>query len=64
MMEPERNEDAPKAVLRPGEATAERGGRAKKYYQIEGAGAEALRAMVARERLLKGVALRRVRLRV
>src|SRR6266498_678418 len=41
---------------RQGEATAERGGRAKRYFQIEGAGAEALnQAMIARKRLLRGV---------
>jgi len=50
---------------RQGEATAERGGRAKRYFQIEGAGAEALeQAMAARKRLLKGVKLKRLRHRV
>jgi DNA-binding PadR family transcriptional regulator len=48
-----------------GEATAERGGRAKRYFQIEGAGAEALRqAMFARKRLLKGVKRKRLPIRV
>ncbi len=50
---------------RQGEATAERGGRAKRYFQIEGAGAEALnQAMIARKRLLKGVNPRRLPARV
>lgn len=41
-----------------GEATAERGGRAKKYFRIEGAGIEALKqAERARARLAKGLNL-------
>ena len=38
-----------------GEATAERGGKAKRYFKIEGAGAEAINdAMIARHRILTG----------
>ena len=47
-----------------GEATPERGGRAKRYFQIEGAGAEALtQAMNARKRLLRGVKSKRLPVR-
>ncbi len=46
---------------RHGEPTAERGGRAKRYFQLEATGADALeQAMIARQRLLKGVRLRRL----
>jgi PadR family transcriptional regulator len=48
-----------------GEATAERGGRAKRYFQLESVGAEALRqAMLARKRLLRGVNRERLPVRV
>ncbi len=48
-----------------GEATTERGGRAKRYFQIESSGAEALRqAMSARKRLLRGVNPKRSPVRV
>lgn len=41
---------------RQGEATPERGGRAKRYFRVEGAGAEALhQAMNSRKRLLAGI---------
>jgi len=46
---------------RQGEATAERGGRAKRYFEIEGAGAEALnQTMIARKRLLTRVKTKRL----
>jgi PadR family transcriptional regulator PadR len=61
----ERLENKGYVSSRQGEATAERGGRAKRYFQIEGAGAEALnQAMIARQRLLKGVNRRRLPVRV
>jgi PadR family transcriptional regulator PadR len=57
----ERLEKKGYVTSRHGEPTAERGGRAKRYFQVEGAGADALeRAMIARQRLLKGVRLRRL----
>jgi PadR family transcriptional regulator, regulatory protein PadR len=50
---------------REGEATKERGGRAKRYFQIEAAGIEALRqATLARERLLKRTRTKRQPIRV
>ena len=49
---------------RQGEATAERGGRAKRYFEIEGAGAEALnQTMIARKRLLTRVKTKRLPVR-
>jgi PadR family transcriptional regulator, regulatory protein PadR len=42
-----------------GEVTPERGGRAKRYFKIQGAGAEALnQAMIDRTRMLDGVDLK------
>lgn len=39
-----------------GGATAERGGKAKRFFEVEGGGAEALnRVMSARKRLIKGI---------
>ncbi len=52
----DRLEDKGFVSSRMGEATAERGGRAKKYFQVEGAGVQALSdAEQARLRLREGV---------
>jgi PadR family transcriptional regulator PadR len=41
-----------------GEATPERGGRAKRYFRVEGAGVQALNdTLAARNRLMEGVDL-------
>ncbi len=41
-----------------GEATPERGGRAKRYFRVEGAGVQALNdTLAARNRLMKGIDL-------
>lgn len=52
----ERLEGKGYVTSRQGEATPERGGRAKRYFRVEGAGAEALNhAMNSRKRLLAGI---------
>jgi len=50
---------------RQGEATAERGGRAKRYFRVEGSGVEALnQVMIARNKLLRGIKIGRSPIRV